>query len=271
MQKKIAACIAALVMVFFAAGCAKKSDVVRVGLVGEEFEAVWKTTAELALKDGIKIQFVNFTDYSLPNRALSDGDIDLNSFQHNAFLQNEISNHGYKIESIGNTTIFFLGVYSHKIQSLDALKDGDTVVVMNDATNEGRALKVLESAGIFTLDAAKGNMVTPKDIIDNPKNIKVVEVDASQTWRSLDDPQVTAAVVNSSFVINAGAVPSKDAIYIKKIDPVSDEPYINIIAARSADKDNPVLKKIVEHFHSPEIRRFITEEKPLADIALPAW
>jgi len=244
--------------------------VVKIGVMGEELRPAWTKAAELAAKEGVKIELVTFSDYSVPNRALNDGDIDLNSFQHDAFLQNEIKNQGYKITAIGNTVIFFLGVYSHKIKSLDELKEGDTIIIMNDATNGGRALKVLESAGVFKIDPAKGNVPTVKDIIENPKNIKIVEVDASQTYRQLDDPQVAAVVSNSNFVVDAGGIPSRDAIYIKPID-LSEKPYINLVAARIADKDKPEYLKAVAAFQSPEVEQVILNEKPLTGVALPAW
>ncbi|MDR1955712.1 MAG: MetQ/NlpA family ABC transporter substrate-binding protein [Treponema sp.] len=246
-------------------------QVVKIGVMGEELRPAWNTAAAALAKEGITVELVTFSDYAVPNRALADGDIDLNSFQHDAFLQNEIKNQKYDLTAIGNTVIFFLGVYSHKIKSLDELKDGDTVVIMNDATNGGRALKVLESAGIFTLDPSKGNTPTVRDIVSNPKNIHVVEVDASQTWRTLDDPQVAAAVVNSTFVVDGGGVPARDAIYIKPIDKEGDKPYINIAVARTKDKDNPVYKKVIAAFQSAEVARVITDEPPLKGTALPAW
>ncbi|MDR1468184.1 MAG: MetQ/NlpA family ABC transporter substrate-binding protein [Spirochaetaceae bacterium] len=245
--------------------------VVKIGVTGEELVAAWETAAKALEKDGIKIELVNFSDYAVPNRALADGDIDLNAFQHDAFLQDEIKNHHYEIAAAGNTALFFLGVYSHKIKSLDELKNGDTVVIPNDTTNGGRALKVLEAAGVFTVDPSKGNTPTVRDIVSNPKNIKVVEVDASQTWRNLDDPQVAAGVVNSTFVVDAGRVPSEEAIYIKPIDFVGDKPYINLIVARIKDKDNPVYKKVIAAFQSDAVARVITDEPPLKGTALPAW
>jgi D-methionine transport system substrate-binding protein len=245
--------------------------VVKLGVMGEELKPAWTAAGKALEKEGIKIEFVTFSDYAVPNRALQDGDIDLNSFQHDAFLQNEIRNQKYDLTAIGNTVIFFLGVYSHKIKSLDELKNGDTVVIMNDATNGGRALKVLEAAGVFTLDPSKGNVPTVRDIVSNPKNIKVVEVDASQTWRTLDDPQVAAAVVNSNFVVDGGGVPARDAIYIKPIDKEGDKPYINIAVARTKDKDNPVYKKVIAAFQTEEVTKVITDEPPLKGTALPAW
>ncbi|MDR1597175.1 MAG: MetQ/NlpA family ABC transporter substrate-binding protein [Treponema sp.] len=244
---------------------------VKIGVTGEELVPAWGAAGKELEKEGIKIELVNFSDYAVPNRALADGDIDLNAFQHDAFLQDEIKNHKYEIAAIGNTALFFLGVYSHKIKSLNDLKNGDTVVIPNDTTNGGRALKVLEAAGVFSVDPSKGNTPTVRDIVSNPKNIKIVEVDASQTWRNLDDPQVAAGVVNSTFVVDAGRVPSQEAIYIKPIDFEGDKPYINLIVARTRDKDNPVYKKVLAAFQSATVAKVITDEPPLKGTALPAW
>jgi D-methionine transport system substrate-binding protein len=273
MMKKTFLVLLAVFMVSAGAFAGAKKDagqtVVKVGVMGEELKPAWNKAAELAAKDGIKVELVTFSDYAVPNRALSDGDIDLNSFQHDAFLQNEITDKKYDLTSVGNTVIFFLGVYSKKIKNLDQLKDGDTIVIMNDATNGGRALKVLESAGVFTLDPSKGNVPTVRDITSNPKNIKIIEVDASQTWRTLDDPQVAAGVVNSNFVIDAGGTPTKDAIYIKPIDKVGDKPYINLVAARTKDKDNGNYKKVIAAFQTAEVAAVL--EESLKGTALPAW
>ena len=253
----------------------KKGDVsadptVKVGLVGEEMRTTWDKTAQILAAQGIKLELITFNDYSIPNRALAEGEIDLNSFQHNAFLDNEVASHGYKISNFANTVLFFLGVYSRKISDLNDLKNGDAIVIMNDPTNGGRALKVLESAGVFKIDPSKGDNPTVRDIIDNPKNIKIIEVEAPLVYRTLEDPKTAAAVVNSTFVVSAGGVPTKEAIYIKEIDD-SDNPYINIIAGRNADKDNELLKKVIAAYQSDAVKYVIENEPPLAGIALPVW
>jgi D-methionine transport system substrate-binding protein len=257
--------------VAFAGGKKDASDVVKIGVMGEEIEPAWLKAGELLKKQGITIQLVKFSDYAVPNRALNDGDVDLNSFQHDAFLQNEIKNQKYEITALGNTIIFFLGVYSNKITSLDQLKNGDQIVIMNDATNGGRALKVLEAAGVFKVDPAKGNVPTVRDITSNPKNIKIIEVDAAQAYRNVDDPKVAAVVANTTFVMDAGKDPSKEAIYIKPIDKVAEKPYINLIVARTKDLNNPVYKKVVAAFQTPEVAKVILEEPPLKGSTLPAW
>ena len=274
-QKTAGMAPALIILAALILGCSPKppaqtEQVVKIGLVGEELQAPWTRVAENLAPEGIKLELIYFSDYAVPNRALADGEIDLNAFQHDAFLQDEIANNGYQIGSFGNTVVFFLGVYSSKITNLGELKNGDTVVIMNDATNGGRALKVLESAGVFTVDPARGNVPTVADITVNPKNIKIVEVDAANTYRTLDDPEVSAAVVNSTYVINAGGIPDQDAIYIKPVDSVSDKPYINIVVGRTADRDNELLKKVVAAFQTDEIAEVIRNEPALLG-AFPAW
>jgi D-methionine transport system substrate-binding protein len=276
-QKRIPVLTLAILVVLTAAlvlGCGGKGQtagqVVKVGLVGEEMRPTWEKTAEILAAQGVKVELVNFSDYAAPNRALAEGEIDLNSFQHNAFLEDEVVSHGYEISSFGNTVIFFMGVYSRKITNLSELKNGDTVVIMNDPTNGGRALKVLESAGVFTLDPSKGNTPTVRDIINNPRNIKIVEVEAPMVYRTLDDPITAAAVSNSTFVVDAGDVPTEVAIYIKEIDD-SDKPYINVIVGRDADQDNELLKKVIAAYQSDAVKAVVENEPPLTGIALPAW
>ncbi|MCL1946600.1 MAG: MetQ/NlpA family ABC transporter substrate-binding protein [Chitinivibrionia bacterium] len=249
---------------------ASADPIVKVGLVGEEMKTTWDKTSQILAEQGIKLELITFNDYSIPNRALAEGEIDLNSFQHNAFLENEVASHGYKISNFANTVLFFLGVYSKKITDLNDLKNGDVVVIMNDPTNGGRALKVLESAGVFKLDASKGDNPSVRDIIENPKNIKIIEVEAPLVYRTLEDPKTAAAVVNSTFVVSAGGVPAKEAIYIKEIDEF-DRPYINIIVGRNADKDNELLKKVIAAYQSDAVKYVIENEPPLAGIALPVW
>jgi D-methionine transport system substrate-binding protein len=248
-----------------------KKTIVKIGVVGPELSPIWQVAID-NLKNtdpNIEVQLVEFSDYTMPNRALNDGDIDLNSFQHNAFLEAENSNKGYGIVSIGNTMMGVLGAYSNKITSLDQLKNGDTVIIPNDATNGGRALRVLEAAGVFKVDPLKGHLPAVSDITDNPKNIKIVELDAALLYPSLSDPDVAAGIINSGFIINSGGNPARDAIYIKAVDFEADKPYINIIAARGKDNDNPVYKKVVQAFQQPNVAEAITIY--LKGNSFPAW
>ena len=219
---------------------AAKVTEVKLGVVGEHTEE-WKLVASKLEKEGIKLTIVKFADYTLPNRALNDGDIDLNAFQHKAFLEADCKANGYKLSFIADTIISPLGAYSNKIKSLDELKDGDTVALPNDPTNGGRALKLLEKAGVIKLDESKGYLPTVRDVTENTKNIKFYEVDAGNTTDN-------------------GLTPDKDAIFQDTTGEIdANNPYINIVAARTADKDNPVYKKVIEAYQQKDVAEKILE------------
>ncbi|MBQ9275812.1 MAG: MetQ/NlpA family ABC transporter substrate-binding protein [Succinivibrio sp.] len=222
----------------------------KLGVVGEHNEP-WESVAERLKAQGIKLTLVKFADYTLPNRALNDGELDLNAFQHVAYLNNDIESNGYKLTRIANTIIVPLGLYSHKIKNVSEIKEGDTIAIPNDPTNGGRALKVLELAGLIKVDPAKGYVPTVRDIVENPKNIKIYEVDAGNTPSLL--PDVAAAIINSNYAIDNGINPRTDAIFSDAIGEVAeDNPYINIIAAREDNKDNPAFEKVIKTYQTRE-------------------
>ncbi|HAR79814.1 MAG TPA: metal ABC transporter substrate-binding protein [Succinivibrionaceae bacterium] len=252
----ITAGIFSLSAIFSFSACSKATSSeqvateIKIGVVGEHNEP-WESVARKLEKSGIKITLVKFADYTLPNSALNDGEIDLNSFQHVAFLNNDIAAHGYKIERFGNTVIVPLGVYSTKIKSLNELKEGDTIAIPNDPTNGGRALKVLELAGVISLNPEKGYLPTVRDIIKNSKNIKIYEVDAGNTPSLL--PDVAACVINSNYAVDNN-IDLKSAIFSDsiegKLDP--DNPYINIVAVSSKRKNDAILKRVVKAYQTKE-------------------
>ena len=245
---------------------AEGSTTIKLGVVGENNEQ-WTPVIEAMAKDGITLELVKFADYSLPNRALNDGEIDLNAFQHKAYLANDIKDNGYKIEAIGDTIIAPLGVYSKKITDLSELKDGDTIAIPSDATNGGRALKVLESAGVIKVNPEAGYTPTLSDITENPKNIKFTEVEAANTPSLL--PDVAAAVINGGHAVDNGLNPEKDSIYLEKTEEGADNPYVNIIVARIEDKDNENYQKVVKAFQSDDVKKVI--EDTYKGAYIPAW
>lgn len=240
--------------------------VIKLGVVGENNEQ-WDPVIEKLAEDNIKLELIKFADYSLPNRALNDGEIDLNAFQHYAYLNKDVESNGYKIEAIGETLVAPLGVFSNKIKDLSELKDGDTIAIPNDATNGGRALKVLEAAGVIKVDPAAGYTPTLNDITENPKNIKFEEVEAANTASLL--PDVAAALINGGHAIDNGLNPKTDSIYLEKVEGGSKNPYINVIVARTEDKDNENYKKVVEYFRTPEVAQKI--EEVYKGAYLPTW
>lgn len=222
---------------------------VKLGIVGGINEDLWAPAKATLAEEGINLELVNFSDYVTPNRALNDGEIDLNAFQHRIYLQGEIDSYGYEIQNIGNTFIAPLSLFSDKISSVDELKDGDVIAIPNDLTNGGRALKVLESAGIITLDPNAGFNPTVDDIQTYNVGVTIKELKANVIVSTL--PDVTAAIVNNNYALDFGLAAS-DAIFAD--DRLDIEDYWNLIAARTADLSDPakveVFRKVVKAYQS---------------------
>ena len=229
--------------------------VVKVGVVGANNDQ-WDTVNELLAKENIRVEIVEFGEYKLPNDALNAGEIDLNAFQHKAYLNNEINSYGYDITVLGDTIIAPLSLYSNKITSVSELKAGDKIAVPSDPTNEGRCFKILEAQGVLKVDPAAGYMPEIKDITDNPLNLEFVEVEASNTYSLL--PDVAAAFINGAHASDHGLTPD-DAICTETVQPGSDNPYINIIACRTADLDNEVYQKVLKAYQSAETAQAIQD------------
>ncbi|BEV14018.1 MetQ/NlpA family ABC transporter substrate-binding protein [Herbaspirillum sp. DW155] len=233
---------------------AMAEDQIKMGVTAGPHAEIMEQVKKLLEKDGVQMKVIEFTDYIQPNAALAAGDLDANSYQHQPYLDAQIKDRGYKFVSVGSTITFPMGVYSKKIKSLNDLKQGARVGVPNDPTNGGRALLVLQAKGVIKLKADAGLKATPLDIVENPKKIKIVELDAAQLPRSLDD--FDAAVINGNYAESAGLSPTKDAIAVE----ASTGPYANVIAVRIADKDKPWVAKLVKAYHSPEVKKFVLEK-----------
>ena len=231
-----------------------EKTVIKLGVVGENNEQ-WQPVIDKLAEENIDLELVKFADYPLPNRALNDGEIDLNSFQHIAYFEDDCKNNGYDLSIIGETIMAPLGLYSNKIKDVSEIKDGDIIAIPNDATNGGRALKLLESAGLIKVDPAAGYTPTKKDITENPLNLDIKEVEAANTASLL--PDVAAAVINGGHAVDNGLNPKEDAIFLESVEEGSDNPYVNIIVARTADKDNELYKKVVDYFRTPEVAKVI--------------
>ena len=235
----------------------------KIGVTAGPHAQIFEVVKKVAEKDGLKLQIVEFSDYVQPNAALAAGDLDVNSYQHQPYLDNANADRGYKIVSIAQTIVFPMGIYSKKVKSLADLKSGARVALPNDPTNGGRALLLLQANGVIKLKDGAGLKATPLDVIDNPKKIKLVELDAAQLARALDE--VDAAAVNTNYAIPAGLVPTRDAIAIE----APKSPYANIIAVRAQDKDKPEFKKLLKAYHSAEVKAYVTKE--FKDSIVPAW
>lgn len=231
---------------------------VKLGVVGSIYEDLWTPAKEALEEEGIALTFVQFSDYVTPNNALANGEIDLNAFQHRIYLQSEIDNYGYEIQNIGNTFIIPLNLYSQKVSSVEELKNGDTVAIPDDLTNGGRALKVLEAAGLIELNPDAAFNPTLDDIVRYTVGIEIKELKANVIPSALAD--VTAAVVNGNYALDFG-LKTEEAIYKDSVLDV--EEYWNLIAARSADLNDPdkvaVYEKVVKAFQSAETEKVFND------------
>ncbi|ADL08904.1 MetQ/NlpA family ABC transporter substrate-binding protein [Thermosediminibacter oceani] len=205
-------------------------------------------------KEGITLEIVEFTDYVQPNLKLAEKELDGNFFQHIPYLEDFSNEHNLDLTYIAKVHIEPMGIYSQKIKNLAELKEGATIAIPNDATNGGRALLLLQSAGLIKLKPDAGIKATVADIAENPKNIRISELEAATLPRVL--PDVDAAVINTNYALEAGLVPTKDALFIES----ADSPYVNILAVRKGDESRPELKKLAEALNSPEVKKFIEEK-----------
>ena len=242
-----------------------KDNPVKIGVVGEDTE-VWDGVIARLQEQDIYAELVTFTDYNQPNEALLSGDLQLNSFQHQRFLDNFNKEKGSNIVSIGDTVLAPLGLYSSKIKDVSEIKNGDRIAIPDDVSNGSRALILLQTAGLIKVNGQAGDDLTKDDITENPLNLEIIALDASQTARSLDD--VTAAAINNGMAIDAGYIPTKDSFFLEPVDDNS-KPYINIIATKEENKDNEVLKKIVQAYQTDETAKAIDETTKGSSI--PAW
>lgn len=241
---------------------------VTIGVIGDSTNPIWELVQE-NLGDDIQIELVSFTDGIYANQAQSDGDLDLTAFQHNAFLTNEIADKGYELTAIGNTIISPMNIYSENIEDISELTEGDQILIPNNVTNMGRALIVLDRAGLITVDPAKGYLPDITDITENPLNLEIVEADPALIPQSL--PDVAAGITNSDLALDFGINPVEDAIFALDIDPTNEDlqPYINIIVSRTEDIENEIYLKIVEAYQQENVAEFILET--YGNALIPAW
>ena len=236
------------------AGALAQDKPLKVGVTAGPHAQIFEQVKKIAEKDGLKIQIVEFSDYVQPNAALAAGDLDANSYQHKPYLDAQIKDRGYKFAPVGYTVNFPIGIYSKKVKNLNELKEGARVGIPNDPTNGGRVLLVFQDQGLIKLKAGAGLKATPLDVVENPKKIRFVEVDAAQLPRTLDD--LDASAINTNYALSAGLNPGKDAIAQES----AKSPYVNLIAVREQDKDKPWVAKLVKAYQSEEVRKFIQTE-----------
>lgn len=271
MKKSISlASIAILLITLILSGCSGDSasgsgekEVVKVGVNGSGVP-IWEYMKEKAAKEGIEIEIVEFADYVRPNQALADGDIDLNAFQTISYFDSFVEEHNLDLVPIGSTIIAPMGIYSEKYKSVEDLPKGSKVAVPQEATNLGRALLLLEEAGLIQLKKGFDQSQGLEAIKENPKNLEFTPVVAAQTPRVL--PDVAASIINNGVAVEAGFIPVDDSIYIEGAE---SKPFINIIAAQEKEKDNKTYKKIVELYQEDDVAEHI--KKTYKDSLIPTF
>ena len=241
---------------------------IKIGVCGEKNEVLEDIAKRFEKDTGKKIKIVSFSDYNQPNEALKAGDIDINAFQHKKFLEDYNKSHKTDIVSVGDTLLAPMGIYSDKIKDVKEIKEKDKIAIPNDPTNGARALFLLQSAGLIEVDGKEGDAITVDDIKENPKNLEIIELDASQTARNLTE--VDVSVINSGVAVDAGFVPTEDSIYLEDKDDPAKAIYVNIIAAKKEDENSKTLENFVKNYYQTDETKKIVEKETKGS-EIPAW
>ena len=220
----------------------------RLGVIAGAEEQVAEVAVKVAREQyGLEVELVSFSDYVTPNVALNDGSLDINAFQHKPYLDKQIADRGYKLVPVANPFVYPIAGYSKSIQSLDELADGAKVAVPNDPTNLGRSLLLLEQQELIEVDDAVGLEATPLNITANPKNLQIIELEAPQLPRSLDD--VAFAVINTTYASQIDLLPTRDGLFVED----KDSPYVNLIVAREDNQNDERVQTFVKAYQSEEV------------------
>lgn len=257
------AIVAALSAAVLCSVSAANAGEISVGVTPVPHGEVMEFVKPIVAKQGVDLKIVEFNDYVQPNLATDDGELDANYFQHRPYLEEFTKDHGINLIEVATVHIEPMGVYSKQIKKINELKDGAVIAIPNDPTNGGRALLLLNKAGVITLEDPTDITATVMDIKDNPKNIEIRELEAAQLPRALED--VDAAVINTNFAMQADLIPQRDAIVIEG----ADSPYVNILVANPESAKKEDMKILIKAVQSEETRAFI--EKQYKGAVLPAF
>ncbi|TDT52097.1 MetQ/NlpA family ABC transporter substrate-binding protein [Fonticella tunisiensis] len=233
----------------------KKTTKLVVGATPVPHAEILNEVVKPLLKEkGIDLEVKEFTDYVTPNTALNDKQIDANFFQHVPYMEDFAAKNNMKLVAAAKVHVEPLGAYSKKITSKDQIKDKAVVAIPNDATNEGRALLLLQKQGFIKLKDPNGLTQTPKDIVENPKNLQFKELEAAQLPRVLQD--VDFAIINTNYALEAKLNPTKDSLFIED----KDSPYANVLTVRPDNEKDPAIQELVKALNSPEVKKFIEDK-----------
>jgi D-methionine transport system substrate-binding protein len=254
---KIAPLLFVLIATFILNACSSSSknndpNYIRVGITsGPEREIAEAAKKEAKEKFNLEVELVTFNDYVIPNEALNQGDIDINAFQHVPYLEEQSRQRGYTLAVVGNTFVYPIRAYSKKIKDIAELKTGSTIVIPNDPTNGGRSLLLLQKNGLLKLRENVGLLPKVTDIVENPKQLKLLEIEAPQLPRVLDDKEVVIAVINNNFAAQAGL----DAQKFGLLTEDQESPYMNVIVAREDNKNEEKVRKFVQAYQSVSVEQ----------------
>lgn len=256
-------------LVATACGSAKKEsdpNYIKVGVQSGPEYVLAETAKKVAEERyGLTVELVQFNDYVLPNEALHQGDIDANVFQNKPYLDVQAKQRGYNFAIVGNTFVYPLAGYSRKIKSIDELTEGSTVLIPNDPTNGGRALLLMQHAGLITLKEDVGLLPTVNDIVSNPLNLKIMELEAPQLPRALDDKNVTIAIINNTFATPIGLIAGRDGLFVED----KESPYVNLVVARVDNQHEEKIQKFVKAYQSEEVAA--AAEREFKGSAIKGW
>ncbi|MCC4264863.1 methionine ABC transporter substrate-binding lipoprotein MetQ [Oceanimonas baumannii] len=227
---------------------AEAAKPLRLGVIAGAEEQVAEVAAKVAKEQyGLEVELVSFSDYVTPNVALNDGSLDINAFQHKPYLDKQVADRGYELVPVGNTFVYPIAGYSRVLESLDELADGAKVAVPNDPTNLGRSLLLLEQQGLIEVDDAVGLEATPLNITANPKNLDIIELEAPQLPRSLDD--VAFAIINTTYASQIDMLPGRDSLFVED----KESPYVNLIVSRKDNQNDEQVQTFVKAYQSEEV------------------
>lgn len=231
------------------------AETISVGASPVPHAEILEFVKPLVAKDGVELKIVEFNDYVQPNLAVNDGQLDANYAVHRPYLQSLVKEHGLQnLKEVAGVHIEPMAVYSRTLTDITKVSEGAAVAIPNDPTNGGRALLLLQKAGLITLEDPESITATPLDIKDNPKGLKFSELEPPQLPRSLDEVEI--AVINTNFAIDAGLSPIKDSIFIEN----KESPYVNLLIANTESAEKTGIKSLIKALNSEDTRKFITEK-----------
>lgn len=258
MKKRILSIALIGVLAFSLMGCGSKSDdkTIKIGVSAVPHEEIVNEIIPDLEAEGYKVEVTEYSDYVIPNTALQEGELDANYFQHIAYLNETNESKGYDLTYTAEIHVEPMGIYSNKIKNISELKEGDKVAIPNDPSNEARALRLLQAAGLIKINDSE--TATPKDITENKLNLKFEELEAAQLPRSLDD--FDAAVINGNYALQAGLDVNKDGLYIEDKDDENIKNMRNVLAVKKGNENSEKIQALTKALTSDKVKKFIEEK-----------